>query len=468
MQHKSAYIWGLIGRFAPQGIHLITTMVLARFLTPDDFGKIGVLSIIFVVANTLLDSGLGGSLVKEKEISRIDCSTIGAFNISVSLFIYIILFIFADHIESYFNIEGLASIVRTISLVFPFTAFGIVPKAILNRNLAFRQSCNNAIIGAVVASIASIVGAALNGGVYALVIYQVVVAAVTVICNYYSSKYKFSLRFSFSSLRRLLPFGIMTTITSVIDTIYENLLTTMTGKYMSVQQAGYVYQAKKIEDISSTSLATTIGTVTFPILTKLKDKIDEFTKEAESTFILITSLAFPLLTTISIHSYTIITLLFGEKWYDAGLYLKILTIAGMFMVAETLVRNFIKALCEVKRLMYVTILKRIIGISLILGTLVISPDDMIYAYVLSAAVGLVLNNVLYSKISRTKLLKQLVLFVKLIMPSVCYFIVFAIFNMGEHSIWIQITYSIVSLLVIYLLVIPFYGVNLLKFIKNGE
>ena len=83
MQNKKAYLWGLLSRFAPQAIYLLTTLVLARFVSPNAFGTIGILSVIFMVANILLDSGLGGSLIKENNITELDCSTIGVFNIVV-------------------------------------------------------------------------------------------------------------------------------------------------------------------------------------------------------------------------------------------------------------------------------------------------------------------------------------------------------------------------------------------------
>ena len=116
MQNKTAYIWGLLSRFAPQAIYLGTTMMLARFLTPDDFGQIGVLSVIFVVANVLLDAGLGGSLVKEKEIKDVDCSSIFIFNIFVSLFIYALLFFSSNILEIFFGIDGLSAVICTINL----------------------------------------------------------------------------------------------------------------------------------------------------------------------------------------------------------------------------------------------------------------------------------------------------------------------------------------------------------------
>lgn len=466
MQHKTAYLWGLIGRFAPQGLNLVTTIVLARFLTPDDFGTIGVLSVIFIVANTLLDSGLGGSLVKEKEVSEVDCSTIFVFNVSVSLTIYLLLFLGANAIENYFNITNLSDIVRTLSLVFVLSAFGIVPKAMLDRKLAFRTSCNNSIVGSFVASIVAIISALLNAGIYSLVLYQLTEAAVTVMCNYYSSKYRFSLRFSFISLKRLLPFGVTTTITSVIDTIYENLLTTMTGKYLSVQQAGYLYQSKRIEGVSSSSIAKTIGIVSFPILTKLKDNTTAFVTEAQKTFELIIALISPILITLAIHSYAVITLLFGKEWYDAGAYLRVLAITGLFIVAETLVRFFIKALCEVRKLLYITMIKRAIGIGLILATLLSNPEYMIYAYAVSAAVGLVLNVIVYRKITAVSIGLLLMSFLRKIIPCIVYFVLFFVLHLSNYGIVIQILYSVVFLSIIYLLMLRRPGFKIKSIIKK--
>ena len=274
MKNKTAYIWGLIGRFAPQVIYLATTMILARFLTPDDFGQIGVLSVIFTVAYVLMDSGLGGSLIKEKDISDIDCSSIAFFNLCISVSIYALLFLLSDTLETYFEVEGLSNVIRVLGLVFPITAFGIVPRALLNRNLQFKKVSENLILAVILAATVSIIIAILGGGVYALVSYQLANNLIIVILNSIALKYHFSIKFSLSSLKRLLPFGITTSIITVVDTVYENILTTFTGKYMNIQEAGYLYQAKRLEESLTQSIATTIGSVSFPIMTRLKNSVN--------------------------------------------------------------------------------------------------------------------------------------------------------------------------------------------------
>ena len=283
MQNKKAYLWGLLSRFAPQAIYFSTTLILVRFVTPDAFGTIGVLSVIFTVANILLDSGLGGSLIKEKVISDIDCSSIGLFNIVVSLTIYLTLFSTSTYIQDYFNIEGLANVVKIISIVFPITAIGIVPLTLLKRSLQFDKIFISSIYSVTLASIVAIIIAVLDGDVYALVAYQIIVNLVNVVLSFVFSKYKISIKFSYSSLKRLIPFGFFTSVVSIVDTIYENIMTMLTGKFLNVQSAGYLYQAKRLEEATSTSAAMAVGIVAFPILTKLKDDLCVFRTECTKT-----------------------------------------------------------------------------------------------------------------------------------------------------------------------------------------
>ena len=129
MQHKDAYLWGLTSKFGPITIQLVSNFVLARLLTPEDFGTVGVLAIFFTMASALIDSGLGGSLVKEEKISSIDCKTIATFNFFVSLTLYLVLFSFASNIEAFFQIKNLTNVTRLISLTFIIGAWGIVPNA---------------------------------------------------------------------------------------------------------------------------------------------------------------------------------------------------------------------------------------------------------------------------------------------------------------------------------------------------
>lgn len=455
MQNKRVYIWGLCSKIVPSAIQLISNMILARFLSPSDFGTIGVLTIIFTLANVLVDSGLGGSLIKEKQVSKRDCSTIGSFNLGISVILYLCLYVGAPNIEQYFNISNLTLIVRLLSLTFVISAVGLVPKTILVRNLRFGTLCLITIMGTLVASLVSIIMAIYDFGVFALVAFQLVNVLVTTIIAIGVTHYSISLRFSLASFKHLISFGLFTTITSVIDTIYENLLTTLIGKYINVVQAGYLFQAKRLEEAMTTSVALTIVNVSFPVMTKLKEDISQFKAEATSLMRTVVLLIFPLLFTVIIFSELIVTFILGEEWLPAAFYLSVLMWAGMVLIIESLLRSFIKSLCAVKELMYITFFKRALGIFIIVSTLMITPQLAIYGYVISCFIGLFANIYTYSSIIKTSIIAIWGTIIKIAFPAAMYFIVAKLL----HSMLVETPQYVLSCILLlgiyYAIVTPF-------------
>ena len=265
MKNVGAYVWNFTAKFGAQVLWLVTTMILARFLTPDDFGTIGILSILFLVANTLTESGLGGALVIQKELLKTDCSTISVFNIAISASIYAIVFVCANWIEAFYNVDNLATLTRVLSLVFVIGAFGIVPRTILFHQLRFKELCIISLSAVVISAICAILLAINNAGVYSLVAYQLVQVTINTIGCIWASRYKLSLHFAIASFKKLFSFGFYTTITGVVDTIYENIMAAIFGKYLNVTQAGYLSQAKRIEEASSQALLMTVNGTAFPI-----------------------------------------------------------------------------------------------------------------------------------------------------------------------------------------------------------
>lgn len=465
MQHSRQYIWALIGKFIPQFVYLATTVVLARYLDPEDFGKIGVLAIIFTVAATLMDAGLGGSLVKEQNITPLDCSTISVFNITISHSIYFLLFIFAQNIEDFYAIDGLAPIVRTLSLVFVINSWGLVPHSLMVKRLQFQKFFYISIISVLAASIVSI-GLAIYGvKVYALVAYQLVHAAVNLVMLIIYSKYHYSFKFSIASFKKLISFGLFTTFCVVIDTIYENLITALFGKYLGVKQAGYIYQAKRLEEVPSKSLTRTINSVAFPVLVKYQDNIEIFKKEAESIFKTMLVLLTPLLITLAIFAKPIIVLLFGDKWEESAPYLTLLMFAAVFIIMDTLIRNFIKSLGKAQELFIITLIKRSIGILIIIAFLLFSIKNILWGYIISSGVAYLINLIAYCKLTKDTITNNIFLSIKIIIPSIAIFLI-AAFLQDYNSIVLTICVTIILLIIYYFLLAPYWGIDIKKQLKK--
>lgn len=467
MRNKSAYIWGLTGRIVPQSLYLVTTFVLARVLNPEDFGQIGILIIFTSIAQILLDSGLGGSLIKEKEITKLDCSTIFVFNLIVSVSAYCLIFTLSPLIEKYYQIKDLSTVCRTLCLVFVINAFGQIPQTLLFRELKFKQLTISSIYSVFIGSIIAILCAYLfKLGVYSLVAYQIIQATCFVSLNFYTSKFCISLKFSKSSFKRLFSFGFYTTITNIIDSTYENLIVSLFGKYIGINQAGYLSQAKKIETASCNALVATINSVSFPILTRLKETPYNFICEANTLFKTVSLLVLPPILSIALFSNEIISFLFGDNWIKAAPYLRILMWAGSIFILESVIRNYIKSLCEVRKLLFTTIIKRLLGLIIIVISIFKTPDNLLYAYLIGVIIGFIANLICYVRIQKISIFDYSIIILKSIWQ------IFALYGIGIISRYL-ISNLIVSILmwmfvlfIYYCYFIRLFGINIFSLIKK--
>ena len=453
MHSLGSYIWNFISKFGAQVLWLVTNMVLARYLAPSEFGKVGVLSLVFMVANTLSEAGLGGALIIQKTIKKEDCSTIFTFNMAISLFLYVLILGFSGFIENFYNVQGLAKITRILSMVFVINALACVPRTILCYRLQFKELCIITLVSVIISSVVSIVLAVYNYGVYALVAYQIILAFLQFVGVCIVSKYQFSIAFHWQSFKSLFSFGFFTTVCGVVDTVYENLLAAIYGKGLNMTQAGYLSQAKRIEDASTQALLSSVNNTAFPILAKFKDDIHGFHQESTTILKVIPLFVFPVLVVLMVFSKEVILLLFGEQWLEAAHYLSLLLVAGMFMVLDSITRNFIKSLGKVKDLLNATIIKRTIAIIIVLICAFVSLDLILYGYILGSIVGLFINLIAYHRVSSRKfgaILYDSVRSFALIIPL--WIIIYLCYHVFR-SLFAKIISSFIVLILFYLVIV---------------
>lgn len=465
MRSKGDYIWTLIGKIGPQTIFLITTIILARYLSPEEFGKIGVLTIFLSIATTLNDAGFGGALIVEKDVTEKDCYTVGVYNMVVSAFLYSILFFIAPYLEHFFNVNGLTDITRWLSLVLLINSLSTVPKALMMKRLMFKKLSLISFISVLVSSILAIIGAYYALGAFALVIYQISISVITLIYVFTYTDYKIRFVFSFSSFKKLFSFGFYTTISSIVDNIYENLLSFLFGKFQNISQVGFFVQAKKLDDAGIAAVKDTINTVSFPILSTLKDDAKVFDEECSSILKMISLAVVPVFLCISVFSKEIILLTFGEKWIESSFYLSVLMIAGVFILLEGAYRNFIKAQGYVAKLFLYTLIKRIIGISIIITVAFINSALMIYGFVIGTVIGLITNIILYSRLLSANTIKSIFRIIKVITPAALVYIISMLLNASVDDQKICISITILLWIVYYVLILNHYRPNLISKLK---
>lgn len=399
------YAWATVESVANTVLQFVALVILTKFLTPSDYGVWGMMAIFIAVGNLLVDSGLGGALVKDKNPERIDYNTLFCFNMIVSILFYLILFISANAIAGFYDVKELASYIRIYGLVIIISAFGIVQITQLVKELRFRELAILAIIGNVM-GIGVAVIMALNGfRVWCLVAQQLVAMTVRVILSFVFCRYVPHVEFSKKSLKKQFGFGGSILISNMVGTIYGNIVSSIIPKIGTVAQNGYYLQAAKIKGVPQSILTSVVDKVVFPELSKKSE--EEMLPEGRR----IIRMVFPVVSLCFLGciclAKPIVLIILGEQWVDTIGYLKILLFGGFGSVYMYLARSLYKASGKTSIILKTTIIKSLIGIAIIAVSTIWGVWGFIYGFVVISVVNSIISAVYLKKYLNYKYRKQL-------------------------------------------------------------
>jgi O-antigen/teichoic acid export membrane protein len=335
------------------------------------------------------------------------------------------------------------------------------------RDLKFKQLGILSIVAVIISSVCAI-GTAIKGwNAYALVLYQVLNAFISTIGCIVLSRYTFSVRFRKSDFLKHFSFGFYTTLANIIDAIYDNILVVITGKISTVNQVGYMSQSKKIQEVSTSGISLSINNVAFPILTKFRDEKELFVRESDQLISTVSLLLFPILVLISIFSKQIILIIFGEQWIDATPYLSALMVAGIFVILERLIRNYIKSLLLVKELLKITILQRLVGLAIIVGLTILSHKLLILSYVFASIIVWLISSLKYTQLIDISFKQFLAEQCSAIVPSLLFFVILKILSYAINNIVIMFAITVVLMTVYYFVILPqCYSLRIQSIVKS--
>lgn len=361
----SGMLWSAVQRFGAMIISFVANIVLARLLTPEDFGCIGMLMVFIEVSNTFIDGGFGSAMIQKSNPTEKDCSTIFYWNLILSIFLFIILYIFAPFISVFYKIPLLCDVLRIQGFVLIINALCMVQVNLLYKQLNFKLLAKISLISTLLGSISGIVLALLGFGVWSLVFKMLILSFVQCITLWVMSKWRPLLLFSWQSFKELFSFGGLLLLTYVLDTIYINIQTLIIGHFFLPKELGFYTQAKKIEEIPTTSLSTVVNQVSFPVFSQLQNEKERLKIGMRKSMCSISFLNFPLMVLMILIAKPLLILLFTDKWAGAIPYLQILCVWGMFVVINTGNLNLFRALGKSNIFFRVQLMKQISGLLII-------------------------------------------------------------------------------------------------------
>lgn len=388
-------IWSIIGQFVTLFIVLLGNIWLARLLSPNDFGIISIVMFFITIASVFVEGGLGGALIRKKEIENIDYSTVFIFNLLVSIILFFILWIFAKPIAAYYNNKILIEIIPVGGFVLIFNAFQLIQNTRLIREMKFKERAIARISAILLSSIIGVLLAYQGFGVWSLVVLQVLNSLFNSIFITLLDPKKLKLNFSLSSFKELYAFGMNTTLASLINVSFDNVYQLILARYFSITQTGYYYQAKKIQDVPGGVVNLLSQSVLFSTLSKLQDDKETYLKvylKIVRFFIVFLGL-FSLI--FFIYSNFIVSLLLGDKWIDASFYLRLLTIASFFYFMELINRVSFKVFNKTNLILILEVIKKAIQIvGIIVGIYKKDIELLLVLFIVSNIISYLLNNII--------------------------------------------------------------------------
>lgn len=326
----TALIWSFVDKFGQQVLYFVTGIILSIPLNPVDNGKMGLLTVFVALSSILIDSGFGSALIRKKEATDADYSTIFYFNIAVSLFFYLILFSLAPFIESYFEVPGLAFVARVLFTSIIFLAFGMIQQTRLIKHIQFTRLARINIVALFCSSIIAIIIAFLGFGVWALVAQSLGMAVIKSILLWISGHWRPRWVFRIASMKEFFGYSSSLIGTGILNTIFNNIYPWLIGKGYSTQAVGYYTQANKFQDMPSALISNIFRSVAFPVLSSINNDEKRMIRVFSKYIRTISFLIFPIMSLLMLVSQPLISVLLPAKWAPSIPLLQVLCISGAF------------------------------------------------------------------------------------------------------------------------------------------
>ena len=335
--------WNFIEKILIRGVSFFIGIILARLLSPSDYGLIGMLAVFISISNVFIEGGLAKALIQRQNCQDIDFSTAFVANVGISLVIYLIMYISAPRIADFYNEPILIDLTRILSLNFILGSFNIVQRAKMMAKVDFKSLAQINVISTIISGLFGILMAYLGSGVWALVGQILCSTIVLIILFPIYSRWEPSFKFSIASFRQLFGFGSKLMVTGVYSVVLNNISTICIGKFYRSQQLGFFTRASQFSELISTTSYEVIGNVTFPVLSELQNDKSRLVEVYRMSLFFTALIIFPIMILTTLLAKPMIIVLLTEKWLPCVVLIQWLCLARMFTPLSAINMNILNA-----------------------------------------------------------------------------------------------------------------------------
>ncbi|RGH94780.1 lipopolysaccharide biosynthesis protein [Ruminococcus sp. AM27-11LB] len=388
----SNFIWRFAERCGAQLVSFVVSIVLARILAPEDYGTIALVTVFTAILQVFVDSGLGTALIQKKDADDLDFSSVFYFNVFVCLVLYAGMFVAAPYIAIFYKDTSLTPVIRILSLTIVISGVKGIQQAYVSRNMLFRRFFFSTIGGTIFSAFLGIGMAYAGAGVWALVTQQLSNTMIDTLILWITVKWRPKKAFSWIRLKTLLTFGWKLLVSSLLDTVYNNLRNLVIGKLYSSADLAFYNQGDKFPKVIVININTSIDSVLLPTMSNAQDdknRVKQMTRRAIKTS---TYIMAPLMMGLAFCAEPVVKIVLTEKWLPCVPFLRIFCVTYMFWPVHTANLNAIKAMGRSDYFLKLEIAKKIIGLILLFSTMWYGVMAMAYSLLLSSVLSQLINS----------------------------------------------------------------------------
>ncbi len=365
----SGLLWKFAERMAAQGVSFVVSVILARLLLPADYGMVALVLIFVNLANVFVSTGFSTALIQKSDADDTDYSTMLYCSIAVAVIMYAILFIASPSIERFFSQDGLAKVIRVLSLILIVNAFKSIQHAYVSSNMLFKRFFYSTLGGTVVSAVVGIIMAYHGFGVWALVAQNMVNSTIDTIILYITVEWRPHLLFSLKKAKSLMLYGWNITLGQLLSTGYNQIRSLVVGKIYTSADLAFYNKGEQIPQLITTNIDASVSSVLFPALSNENgdvQRVKVLTRNAISTS---SYVLFPLMFGLASVADPFIRLLLTEKWLFCVPYMRMACVAYAFIPVNSTNLQAIKALGRSDIFLKIEIIKKSLGIFLVVVTM---------------------------------------------------------------------------------------------------
>ena len=384
--------WSAADAFLGQGVTFLVGIVLARMLSPDEYGLIGICLIFNTVLSGIVDSGFSNALIRKKNCTDVDYNTMFVTNLTISIVLYALLFVSSPFVSQFFNRYELTSLIRVTGLVLLANALSITQITILTKRIDFKTKTKASLVSAIASGIIGIAMAFMGFGVWVLVGQILSKQILYTICLWVLNKWWPSFTFSLKSFHYMWGFGWKLLVSGLLNNIWNQLYQVVVGKFYSPATLGQYTRGQEYASIFSSNLTNIIQRVSYPVLSEIQDdkhRMVEGYRRVIKMTMFVTAIC---MISLGAVAEPLIYCLIGPQWHEAATYLPLICISMSLYPLHSINLNMLQVLGRSDIFLYLEIFKKIIGILPICIGIFVDIYWMLIASILIGFVSLYLNS----------------------------------------------------------------------------